>query len=128
MALRGRKAGDQSLGFESFLVLLALVHGSGRLGAEQSFEAFFERFGRAGHQHLIDFRFRIERCQREVLFRGQCGQEAFLDRPFGHQDIDLDRVGLAHAVSAGDPLFQHGRIPRQIDVDHGVGGLQIEPG
>jgi hypothetical protein len=30
-------------------------------------------------------------------------------------------------MSAGDPLLQYGRIPGQIDIDHGIRCLEVEP-
>ncbi len=31
-------------------------------------------------------------------------------------------------MGAGDALFQHRRVPRQVDVDHGIRGLKVQAG
>jgi hypothetical protein len=42
------------------------------------------------------------------------------------QHEDLHWISLSHAMGATNPLLQHGRIPGQVDIDHGVGGLQVQ--
>ena len=55
-------------------------------------------------------------------------QHALLNAVARHQIEDLHRAVLAHAVNAGDALFQHGRVPRHFEIDDRVGGLQVQPG
>ena len=75
---------------------------------------------------FVNLRLRIECRQREVLFGGEGREESLFQRVFCHQDVDIDRVLLAHAVGACNALFQHGGVPRQIDVDDRVGRLQVK--
>ena len=53
-------------------------------------------------------------------------QQALFDGAFGDQHVHLHRLLLAHAVGPADALFEHRRVPRQIDVDHRVGRLKIQ--
>ncbi|MNR19846.1 hypothetical protein D3C85_1366590 [compost metagenome] len=55
------------------------------------------------------------------------GKDLFLDGVLGHQPIDGDRPLLAHAVGAVAGLVLHRRVPPGVEVDHIVGGGQVEP-
>ena len=39
----------------------------------------------------------------------------------------LDGARLVLAPGAGDALLEAGRVPRQVEVDHHVGRLEVEP-
>jgi hypothetical protein len=54
-------------------------------------------------------------------------QNLVLDRIFANEIDDGHRTRLVLAPSAGNTLFKLCRIPRQVDVDDGARGLQIEP-
>src|SRR5262245_26944672 len=54
-------------------------------------------------------------------------EHSLLDRPAGHEVHHPHRPALTHAVDAGDPLLQHRRVPRQLQIDHRVGPLQVQP-
>ena len=49
------------------------------------------------------------------------------DALLADQIVDVDRQLLADAVDAADSLFQHGRVPGKLEVDHAVGrALQVQ--
>ena len=63
-----------------------------------------------------------------ALFHGQRFEHPVFDGVFGNQIDDRDGLGLVFAPGAGDALFQLGRIPGQVAIDHHAGVLQIKPG
>ena len=53
--------------------------------------------------------------------------DACLDAVLSHKVVDVDGLGLADAVDAGDALFQDGEVPGQLQVDAaGRGPLEVE--
>jgi len=62
------------------------------------------------------------------LFARQGCQQVFFEGGFSDQQVDLHRALLTHAVGTGDALFEDGRIPWQLNIDDGVGSLEVEAG
>ena len=67
-----------------------------------------------------------EHAGKDFALGGQRVEHPLLDGALGDEVDNVDSVALAMAVGAGDALFQHGRIPGQVEVDHQAGGLQVE--
>src|SRR5207248_2629006 len=62
------------------------------------------------------------------MFRGERAEELFFDRLLSNEDENLHRLFLTHAVGSRDALFQDCRVPRKVDIDHGVCRLQVQSG
>ena len=58
----------------------------------------------------------------------QFAEHGLLETAGRHEVDDLDVALLADAVYPCDALFQHGRIPRQVDIDDRRRHLQVESG
>ena len=69
----------------------------------------------------------VEHAGEERLLEGQHRQHALLDAALADEVDHLHAARLAHAVHAADALLQHGRVPRQVHVDHHRRGmLQVQ--
>jgi hypothetical protein len=62
-----------------------------------------------------------------IFLRGKGIEHSFFDGVFGDEIDDLHRGFLSVTMGAGDALFEHGGIPREVEVDDEAGGLQVEP-
>src|SRR5262245_25365452 len=60
------------------------------------------------------------------MLRGKRTEQFLLNRALGDKDENLNGLSLAHPVGSRHVLFKHGRVPRQIDVDHGICGLKVQ--
>ena len=70
----------------------------------------------------------VEEALEERLLRADQGGDPRFDALLADEVVDVDRQLLAEAVDAADPLFEHGRVPGELEVDHAVGGvLEVEP-
>jgi len=57
------------------------------------------------------------------------GENPLFDAVFGDEVDDIDAPALlADAVDPPDALVEFGRVPGQLEIDHAVGGLQVQSG
>ena len=69
----------------------------------------------------------VEEALEERLLRADQGGDPRFDALLANQVVHVDRQLLADAVDAADPLFQHGRVPGELEIDHAVGrALKVE--
>ena len=69
----------------------------------------------------------VEQPLEERLLRADQGGDPRLDALLADQVVDVDRQLLAEAVDAADPLFEDGRVPGKLEVDHAVGrALEVQ--
>ena len=50
----------------------------------------------------------------------------FFDRALGDEVDHAHRPVLAQAMDAADPLLEHGRVPRLVEIHHRRGVLQVQ--
>src|SRR5271156_4210215 len=62
-----------------------------------------------------------------MLGRKGC-EQLLLYRALRHEQIDLHRILLPHAMRPCDALFENGGVPRKIHIDDRVRRLKVEPG
>ena len=70
----------------------------------------------------------VEEPLEERLLRADQAGDPRLDPLLADEVVDVDRLLLAEAVDPPDPLFEDGRVPGQLEVDHAVRGvLEVQP-
>ncbi len=69
----------------------------------------------------------VDHVVEQVLLVAHQGEHLLLVGVRGHHGDDLHRARLAEAVDAGDALFEHGRVPGDVQVDEHRPALQVEP-
>ena len=109
------------------------IGGWGRFGRFASrrlehdlFEAFEENLTAFPEGHIIEVAVAIEHAVGQFRFMGQGGEHSVFDGIFGHQIDHGDGTRLMLAPSASYALFEFGRVPGKIAIDHDAGVLKVE--
>ena len=95
--------------------------------AGEGLQSLDQRLAARGEGHLGEVPPAVEHAVGEPLLVGEEGDHPVLDGALAHQGEDADGARLVLAPGAGDALLQAGRVPREIEVDHHVGRLEVEP-
>ena len=80
------------------------------------------------HRDLVDFAIEIQRRICQILLGSERIEQSLFN---GHASrdhlIDMNGICLSHPIRSSNPLLEHRWIPGEVDIDHGVGSLQIQP-
>ncbi len=104
--------------------------GLGRRGAgetREDLQPLDQRPAARGEGHLGEVPPAVEDAVGEHLLAVEEGDHPVLEGVLGHQVEDADGARLVLAPGTGDALLQAGRVPGEVEVDHHVGRLEVEP-
>ncbi len=62
------------------------------------------------------------------MLEGQRSEHVLFYGLFGYKEIHVHRSHLSHSMRPADALFEHCRVPGEIDIHHGIGCLKVQTG